>query len=267
MRIKIFQMHPVIAGRDAITGMKIEPSKLDSSVYNLVYDGAIACDDKSKLGAIFAERSTDIRATYFHGHNLRTNDIVEIIENDNSSFFQFEEVENTDGLFHPIEPPKFASTAGTYDARNRAFGVFAEPGKMAQIRSIDLHSDGLKRLFGTDYDIIKLSPNRDICVICSKSFFGSTPSADCPPLNRMLLSLDKYDVQLGPVSGPIFFCGARFMSRNDTVVLHSLNAKMCDFLLNNYRLPERFFEFNGELRSVQYYPNTCVIQDNEGAFK
>ena len=138
---------------------------------------------------------------------------------------------------------------------------------MSEIRSIDLQSDGLKRLFGTNYDIIKLSPNRDICVICSTSYFGTGETDDCPPLNRMLFSLDEYNVQLSPVSGPIFFCGARFMPHNNTVVLHSLNAQECNLMLNNYRLPERFFRFNGELRSIQYYPGTCVIQDNEGAFK
>ena len=267
MRIKIYQMDPVLGGKSAITGMVIEPSELNPTAYNLVFDGDIPCDDKTELGAIFGGRITDRRAVCFHGHDLCTNDLIEVIEDDNSTFFQFEAAEFTDGRLRPILAPYFSSGAFTLDARNRVFGVFAEPGKMAQIRSFDLRTDALHKLFGTGFDILRLSPNQNTAVICAGASVGSTNIAADPTLNRMLMSLDEYNVPIGPIRGPLFFCGVRFAQHNERVVLHSLHPKVCAKLLATYQMPERFYEFNTELHSVPYFPNTCVINDNEGAFK
>lgn len=267
MRIKIYQMDPVLGGKSAITGMVIEPSELNPTAYNLVFDGDIPCDDKTELGAIFGGRSTDRCTECFHGHDLCTNDLIEVIEDDNSTFFQFEATEFTDGHLRPILAPYFSSTTFTLDARHRVFGVFAEPGKLAHIRSFDLQTNALHDLFGIGFDILRLSPNQDIAVICVGASVGSTNIAAEPALNRMLMSLDEYNVPIGPIRGPLFFCGARFAQHNERVVLHSLHPKVCAKLLAAYQMPERFYEFNTELHSVPYFPSSCVINDNEGAFK
>lgn len=259
MKIKIYQMDPVLGGRNATTGMLIEPSNLNPTSYNLVFDGEIPCDDKAELGAIFGARSTDRRAMYFHGHDLCTNDLIEVIEDDNSTFFQFEATEITDGHLRPILAPYFSSGAFTLDARNRVFGVFAEPGKTAHIRSFDLKADALYEVFGTGYDILRLSPHQNIAVICAGASIGNTNLTAHSAFNRMLMDLNDYNIPIAPIRGPMFFCGARFMPHNERVVLHSLHPKTCATLLADYQMPERFYEFNGELRSVPYLPGSWVM--------
>lgn len=253
MNIRIYQLDPIRAGHDAVTGMAINVSEKDPAIYNLVFEGDVDCEDKNELCAIFRVGTADHRAVDFHGHSLRTNDLIEIIENDTSFIYRYDSDHVSDGRLMCVNSCNFSAAK---DQRGRIFGVFAEPGKLAEI--VSFTSEEIRSRFMSDYDILRLSNSR-YCICCGEAITHcnlDTVYDSC--MNRMLRSADYEQEVLTAVRGPIFFCGMRMDKKTGRSILYSLNAMECQELLKQYRLPERFYEFNGDIRSLPDYPGSFV---------
>lgn len=257
MQIKIYQLDPIRAGNKAATAMLLDVSEVLPSAYNLVFAGDVIWKNLSELCAVFRRGTSDHRAMRFHGHGLRTNDLVEIIEGDSSKLYQFESNEVSDGTLRAVSQDLCDKLNAAKNVQTHIFGVYAEPGKLAQIRLLDLKEENFRSFFGSGYEILRLSDNR-YCVCSAQAVTHcNLETVYDVQMNRILRSASDNEV-IAAIRGPVFFCGSRVDEQTENIILHSLNARECQELLRQYRLPERFYEYNGEIRSVPYYPSSCV---------
>lgn len=258
MNVKIYQLDPVRASNNAVTCMRIDISTIPADAYNLVFSGNVDCEKETELCAIFGARSTDHRALHFHGHGLRTNDLIEVEKDGSRSLYQYEQDDITDGRLVPLAKV-YGDLNTAKDIQHCVIGVFAEPGKFAHIQKFDLRSDVLRNTFGLGYDILQLSEGRH-CICCGAAVTHcNIDTVYGNDMNR-LLCIDGYEkVEISAVRGPVFFCDVRMDKQTENIILHSLNARECQELLRQYRLPERFYEYNGEIRSIPYYPSSCIM--------
>ena len=238
----------------------VEPEK-----YNFVYEDIIRIKADNDVCVIFGESEADPRRGLFRGWPLRTNDLIEIICGTRYTLYQYDRGVNdfTDGEVRvldqvdKIEPDfrnrKYNLSKAT-DLRDRLFGVLVNPKEPAEYADIELSDTVIRATFGYGYKALSLPTGE--CLLCCEGVFDRPIDEKAPGLNRMLL--DDNGNGYGIVSGPIFFC-----KMNQRGILCSLTPNECAKLYNRYYLPENFYVYRRELRSVKNYP-TPIFRKGAG---
>lgn len=227
---------------------RVEPQQ-----YNLVHEDIIEMNSVGDICVIFGESQMDPRRGLFRGWPLQINDLIEVIHDDAYTLYQYERwTWDSDGSLMLLDRTD-ASTAehggrkydlsAAEDRRNHLFGVLVNPNEPAEYADIELCDTVITSLFGNRYKAVSLVTGE--CLLCSENAFHHDKRT--PGLNRMLI--DGLNNAYGVVANPMFFCGM-----NQAGTLFALAPNECRKLFNRYYLPEDFYTFRGELKSVKFYP-------------
>ncbi len=242
MRIRIYQMDPVRGGKEALDLVKHDPADIDITKYNRVFVGDIDCKSCEKILAMFGQNRRRHPAS-FHGHELTTNDIIEIAWNSGNALYQVESKRDNTSFMHELDPELEIDLTKATDAVQALIGVLVSPGKYAQVIHLPLNDRTRDQLFGQKYQILAFPDGTH--AICREDALKAQPYSN--ELNRILRQ-DKSDIHgYAIIQGPMFFCNVG----ND---LNSLLPAECRSIYEKYRYPERFYTHNNQLCSMQYLP-------------
>lgn len=253
--IRIYQLDMVRAKKLIFNEKKLEILEtINPEKYNFVYEDVIDVDAIDDICVIFGDAQTDPRRGLFRGWPIRTNDLIEVIHGDAYTLYQFYRDDWDDGSLKILSQAKIQTVeqngrkydlSMAADRRNCLFGVLAKPKEPAVYVDIELCDTVVKSMFGHHYKALCLPSGE--CLLCSEGVFSRITDENASTLNRMLLDNDGNGY--GIVSGPIFFC-----KMNQQGNLCSLSPNECAKLYNRYYLPENFYVYRRELRSVKNYP-------------
>ena len=235
-----------------------QPSFFMRGKYERVFAGNVDCKDKDEIAQIFCKGTKDPRAAAYRGAGLQSNNLVEVNENDKKVLYRVETTDWTDGyLFLHNEEIDFTAIP---NVQNTVMGVFLERGKFATVKRLSIR-DIVKQIGGgNSMDIEAISMSDNVCCVTDVRALNHSYEDTVDDLNRTILHHFNNEV-LGICCGPAFFCGMRMMSDGEHMMFCDLSQYDAGQLLNKYRLPERFFNLNGKIRSVPYYPNISIIKE------
>lgn len=235
-----------------------QPSFFMRGKYERVFAGNVDCKDKDEIAVIFCKGTKDPRAAAYRGAGLQSNNLVEVNENGKKVLYRVETTDWTDGyLFPHNEEIDFTATP---NVQNTVIGVLLERGKFAAVKRLSIR-DIVKQIGGgNSMDIEAISMSDNVCCVTDVRALNHSYEDTVDDLNRTILHHFDNEV-MGICCGPAFFCGMRMMSDGEHMMFCDLSQYDAGQLLNKYRLPERFFNLNGKIRSVPYYPNISIIKE------
>lgn len=235
-----------------------QPSYFIRGGYERVFAGNVACEDKDEIATIFCKGTKDPRAASYRGCGLQSNNLVQINENGEKKLYQIETTDWADGCLVPHD--KEVDFTATPNVQNTVMGVLLERGKLAAVKRLSIR-DIVKQIGGGySLEIEAISMSDSVCCIISEQSLKYVCEDTVDELNRTILHHND-DEAIGICRGPAFFCGMRMMSDGEHMMFCDLSQYDAGQLLNKYRLPERFFNLNGAIRSVPYYPNISIIKE------
>jgi hypothetical protein len=235
-----------------------QPSFFMPGKYERVFAGEVACEDKDELAVIFCKGTKDPRATGYHGAGLQSNNLIEIIERGEKNLYRVEVCDWSDGCLVPHD--KEVDFTATPNVQDTIMGVFAERGKFAAVQRMSIKDIVNKICGGYANEFEAVALGNDICCIVGTQSMRHINSEMFDEMNRTIYPSCSDDDVLGICRGPIFFCSIRQTEDCEHIKLCDLSQYHAGELQRKYRLPERFFALNGEIRSIPYYPNISIIK-------
>ena len=205
-------------------------SAVDSSIYDMVYEGEIEGHDPEDAFATF---NLD-RPVGYRGRSMSVSDVVEVTGADvaNPGFYYCDTIGFKKIDFDPEQIKSLKETIRV---------VLCEPGKYARIADIDSSLEGLQAAVGGGLIEAVYPFDEPVCIVCNEEgkINGMT-------LNRAIKENGKIqDI----IAGSFFICGC------DTERFSSLTEKQQQTYLKKFHYPEQFARINGEIRSMCYKPD------------
>lgn len=235
-----------------------QPSFFMRGKYECVFAGNVDCENRNEIAQIFCKGAKDPRAAAYRGVGLQANNLVEVHESGEKKLYRVEPCDWVDGRLIPCsEEIDFTATP---NVQNTVMGVLLERGKFATVTRMSIR-DIVKQIGGGNFmDIEAISMSDNICCVTYERGLNHSYEDTVDDLNRTILHHFDNEV-MGICCGPAFFCGMRMMSDGEHMMFCDLSQYDAGQLLNKYRLPERFFNLNGKIRSAPYYPNISIIKE------
>lgn len=235
-----------------------QPSFFMRGKYERVFAGNVDCENRDEIAQIFCKGTEDPRAAAYRGAGLQSNNLVEVHEGGEKKLYHVEACDWDDGRLTPCgEEIDFTAAP---NVQNTVMGVLLERGKFAAVKRLSIR-DIVKQIGGGDsMDIEAISMSDNICCVTCKRGLNHSYEDTVDDLNRTILHNFDNEV-MGICCGPAFFCGMRMMGDGEHMMFCDLSQYDAGQTVNKYRLPERFFNLNGKIRSVPYYPNISIIKE------
>lgn len=242
MKIKIYQVntdrdyhHVAFMSYDMLEHLQ-GTDKIDSEVYDCVFEGKVDCKGLEGVYCMFNEDHPD----GYKGRSLSVSDIVEIIEPDSDSKFYF-----CDSVgFKPVD---FEPDMAQPMKEDKMRVLMVEPGKRAYEKIIGTTLDDMYAAL--DCDCIQgVYPYDDaIAIVCDDEgkLKRSKP-------NRAIYNSD------GKVEDII--CGKFFVCDCSTQNFRSLSDDMMQKYKKQFLLPERFVYYNSEYYAIKYDPKKEAVR-------
>lgn len=244
MHIRIYQLDP-LRGCEHVhkTIAKEDVYGIDPSCYNLVYDGNFSGgleDIVHTFGSAF-----DKHPPQFHGHKLLTGDLIETVTPQFANVYHYNAGDwCNDGELQRLGTRHAYDLSKAQDRRNTIIGVLIEPWAEARICELSFCTDAFSAALDTRrYHVVQLPSGESL--ICHPDAFDL--NIDCCTMNRMLRCEATPDAPYAALRYKAFFCHV-----GESV--ESLTPGECHRLVDFYRYPETFYEFNGKIRSLKVYP-------------
>ena len=202
---------------------------VDSSIYDMVYEGEIEGHDPEDAFATFnLDRPADYRA-----RSMSVSDVVEITGEDvaEPGFYFCDNIGFKKIDFDPEQTKTLKETIRV---------VLCEPGKCARVADIESSLEGLQAAVGGGLIEAVYPFDEPVCIVCNEEgkLNGMT-------LNRSIKNNGKVqDI----IAGPFFICGC------DTERFSGLTEKQQQTYLRQFRYPEQFIRVNGEICAIPYKP-------------
>ena len=158
-----------------------ESSKVNSEIYDKVFEGAVEVDT---LEGVYQMFNCDCPED-FQGHSLSVSDVVEIVNGENAGFYFCDSIGFQPVKFEPEQTQKL-------DTRTMRV-VLVEPGKAARVAEIDGSLEGMQKTVG-GYIQAVYPFEETVCLVCNEE--GKLQGL---PLNRALRDDDNriYDIVAG----------------------------------------------------------------------
>ena len=242
MKIKLYQINLdrdskscAFMSRDWIAQKTGNPTGIDSSIYDCVFDGEI---DGNSLEDAFAAFNFD-HPDGFQGRSMSVSDIVVIEAEDGTTSAHFcdtigfQQVEFDAEAAHPLKGITV---------------VILEPGEMARVGTIEATLGGMQDFVG-GYIEACYPFEEEVCIVCNEE--GKINGL---PLNRAIYAEEdtgKSPVEkqiLDIIAGPCFICdcsGENFGSLTDE------QAKKYTKM---FQYPEMFFRVDSEIKAIPFRP-------------
>ena len=206
--------------------------KIDSSVYDLVWQGDFPC---YTLDGVYCKLNTDHPLNYT-ARSMSVSDIVEVVDDNGPEEKGFYFCDRND--FKPVD---FNPTQAGVNLPKSMRVVLVDPGKPAEAVDILTTYDDLHNIIDGYLECINLEPG--ICMVCNEEgkLNGSAP-------NRALYDGD------GDVMDIVF--GRFFICDGSTDSFDSLSEEKIKEYLERFKNPERFNIVNGHIEVTRYDPKT-----------
>lgn len=229
MNLKLYQIdmdrdehYAAYMGLDSMDKLGIA---LDPTIYDKVFDGEVDCTD---LEDVFRTFNTDHPADYT-GRSMSVSDVAE----EDGRFFFCDSVGFKEIDFDPSQCRNMVSIATIRV-------ILLEPGKNARVANIESSLESMQAVVGGSIEAV-YPFDEPVAIVCNEE--GKLMGL---PLNRALRGDDGrvYDI----LAGTAFVCdcsGDNFGSLSDKQVLK---------YTEEFRHPERFIRYNGEIMAVPYHP-------------
>ena len=201
-----------------------ESSKVNSEIYDKVFEGAVEADTLESVYQMFNCDCPD----GFRGHSLSVSDVVEIVDGENAGFYFCDSIG-----FQRVEfDPDQAQELDTGMLRV----VLVEAGKVARVAEIDGSLEGMQKTVG-GYIQAVYPFEETVCLVCNEE--GKLQGL---PLNRALRDEDNsvYDI----VAGTFFVCDC------STENFKSLNEEQLKRYTEKYKRPERFMRVYDQILAI-----------------
>ena len=201
-----------------------ESSKVNSEIYDKVFEGAVEADTLEGVYQMFNCDCPD----GFRGHSLSVSNVVEIVGDKDAGFYFCDSIG-----FQRVEfDPDQAQELDTGMLRI----VLVEPGKVARVAEIDGSLEGMQKTVG-GYIQAVYPFEETVCLVCNEE--GKLQGL---PLNRALRDEDNsvYDI----VAGTFFVCDC------STENFKSLNEEQLKRYTEKYKRPERFMRVDDQILAI-----------------
>ena len=201
-----------------------ESSKVNSEIYDKVFEGAVEVDT---LEGVYQMFNCDCPED-FQGHSLSVSDVVEIVNGENAGFYFCDSVGFQPVKFDPEQTQKL-------DTRTMRV-VLVEPGKAARVAEIDGSLEGMQKTV-SGYIQAVYPFEETVCLVCNEE--GKLQGL---PLNRALRDEDNriYDI----VAGTFFVCDC------STENFKSLSEEQLKRYTEKYKRPERFVQIDDQILAI-----------------
>ena len=178
MKIRIYQINMerdtnrfVFMSLDTLEKTTGSPAAIDSSIYDLVYEGDVDCQSLEQVFQMFnLQHPAD-----YEGRSLSVSDIVEVIENpqDNGEIIgnETDELPVKRGFYYcndfGFKQVEFDADAAQKQVSKRIRVVLLEPGKLAKTVEIGASLESMQAAVGGDIEA--LYPFEEtVCIICNE---------------------------------------------------------------------------------------------------
>ena len=238
MEINIYQINLdrdrdglAFVSHDLVNAKQGSPD-IDPQLYDKVFSGEVTAESLEDICRIFNLEHPE----GYTGRSLSVSDIVEVIDSDRvppgayyCDSIGFKEVAfDVSQIPENMKPEKITV-------------VMVEPGKLARVEEIGKSLEELQKTVGgwieTYYPF-----EEQVCIVCNDE--GKINHMD---LNRAIRGEDGEIVDI--IAGPFFICDC------STDRFGSLSKEQQEKYLNQYRQPERFYRFGGEIAAIPFEPN------------
>ena len=201
-----------------------ESSKVNSEIYDKVFEGAVEVDT---LEGVYQMFNCDCPED-FQGHSLSVSDVVEIVNGENAGFYFCDSIGFQPVKFEPEQTQKL-------DTRTMRV-VLVEPGKAARVAEIDGSLEGMQKTV-SGYIQAVYPFEETVCLVCNEE--GKLQGL---PLNRALRDEDNriYDI----VAGTFFVCDC------STENFKSLSEEQLKRYTEKYKRPERFVQIDDQILAI-----------------
>ena len=238
MNIRIYQIN---MGRDekhvAFMGIDerehlLDSSGIDSSIYDCVFSGTVACERLEEVFQMFNVEHPDGYA----GRSLSVSDIVEVIDAENveKGFYYCDNIGFSKVVFEPEEAKPY---------RKESIRVLmVEPGKKAYETEIGTSLNELYAALNCEC-IQTFYPYEDLVVIVCDDEGKLNGSR----ANRAIYGEDGKMMDI--------ICGKFFICDCSTSDFKSLPADMMEKYKKQFLLPERFCRFDDEIVAIKFDPS------------
>ena len=197
MKIRIYQINMerdinlfVFMSLDTLEKTTGSPAAIDSSIYDLVYEGDVDCQSLEQVFQVFnLQHPAD-----YEGRSLSVSDVVEVVENpkDNIEIIgnETDELPVKRGFYYcndfGFKQVEFDADATQKQAPKRIRVVLLKPGKLAQTVEIGASLESMQAAVGGDIE--PLYPFEEaVCIICNEE--GKINGL---PLNRAVYQDAEY---------------------------------------------------------------------------
>ncbi|WP_312104050.1 DUF3846 domain-containing protein [Pygmaiobacter massiliensis] len=204
--------------------------QIDSSIYNKVYEGEVAC---ANLEDVYQMFNLDHPADY-RGRSLSVSDVVEVngaagIE---SGFYFCDSIGFQKVDFEPEKAQQLNQDIIRV--------VLLEPGKLAQVAEIDASLAGMQKIVGGCVEGFYPFAEK-VCIVCNDE-----GKINGMPLNRAVYGENKEMLDI--IAGTAFICDCRGED------FASLSEEQLKRYAAQFKYPERFYRINDEIKAVPYTP-------------
>lgn len=233
------QLYQINMGRDAqelcfmpqdyLERTQPEPKVIDSSIYDLVYEGSVDCNSLEDVYRLF---QTPWNGDYM-GRSMSVSDVVVVKGADGTSTAHFcDSIGFVQVEFDPTRAQRREPMMTV---------VLLEPGKMARVTQIKNTLSEMQRVVGG-----MIEPyygfDEQVCLVCNDE--GKLMGL---PLNRSVYHPETGEM-MDIIAGTCFICDC---SGED---FGSLSKEQQTRYLERFRRPERFFRKGEEIIAVPYTP-------------
>lgn len=205
---------------------------IDPQLYDKVFEGEVTADTLEDVYRIFSLEHPEGYA----GRSLSVSDIVEVVDSEQVApgayycdSIGFKEVAfDASQIPENLKPEKITV-------------VMVEPGKLARVEEIGTSLEELQKTVGGWIEAY-YPFEEQVCIVCNDE--GKINHMD---LNRAIRGVDGEIVDI--IAGPFFICDC------STDRFGSLSKEQQEKYLNQYRQPEKFYRFGGEIAAIPFEPN------------
>lgn len=248
MEVKLYQIDldrdaegRAFMSMETLARMGADPTVIDSSIYDCVFDGEIDGDSPEDAFAIFNFDHPD----GFRGRSMSVSDVIVTEHEDGTVAAYFCDSIGFANVEFDMDVAK--------ELRKEITVVMLEPGKMARTATIDVSLESMQKAVGGLIEAY-CPFEEEVCFICNEE-----GKINGMPLNRAIyaepedgaapgtqLSGDQQMIEI--IAGPCFICDC---SGED---FGSLTDEQIKRYMEQFRYPERFYKMGDEINAVPYSP-------------
>lgn len=205
---------------------------INPQLYDKVFSGEVTADTLEDIYRIFNLEHPEGYA----GRSLSVSDIVEVIDSEQVApgAYYCDSIGFKEVAFDASQIPENMKP-------EKITVVMVEPGKLARVAEIGTSLEELQKTVGGWIEAY-YPFEEQVCIVCNDE--GKINHMD---LNRAIRGEDGEIVDI--IAGPFFICDC------STDRFGSLSKEQQEKYLNQYRQPERFYRFGGEIAAIPFEPN------------